>query len=415
MEKQTVSMRPQAGSASEPAKASLPLSKKTVPAETHTAKLSKPLGPQAGAPNRRASMLVQAATPPPGPASVLPKQPSTARPILPASPCFQHSIPVPARTALTPLSTSAKSGKTPFKPPAASLVPTFAGRAVSSSPLTALTPKVLPKPLLSASTTASRAGTGNISSSQQRSARPSPGMSGLVPKVGVPSLVRSSGQPSGKAASPLAFKPTSLPQESAKPASKGTGAFPNLLQQPARTSGGGIRSAVSPGLGIAPLQAGVQSSLPTQSSSLAGLSQAPCTSKTAGMTRAAPSAGANPHKPVTQTASMHPNVSSLLGQGRPAIRDHHTTGSPRINQQAAQPAELSLQGNLPIAPKVQSQAGTRPAGPTADTVMEEEVHGRPADPNPWTSTSLAAGLMGNMRNLEEVIFHARTATVMWTI
>lgn len=409
MEKQTVSMRPQTGSASEPAKASLPPSKTTVPAET-SAKVSKALPPQPANANRGVSMLVQAATPSPGPAPLLPKQPSTARPILPASPRFQKSIPVPARTALTPLSTSAKSGKTPFKPAAPSPFPVFAGRAVTSSPLTALTLKVLQKPLLSPST--SQAGTGNMSSVQRRSAQPSPGMSGLVPKVGAPSLVRSSCQPSGKVATPLAFKPASLLQGSGKPASKGTGAFPNLFQQPSRTSGGSTRSAASPGLGIATLQAGVQSSFPTQSSNPAGLSQAPCISKTAEMTGAAPSAGANPQKPVTQTASMHPSVSPVPGQGVHAIRDHRMTGSPCINQQAAQPPQLSLQGNTPMAPKIQSQAGRRPGGPTADTVLEEEIHGRHADPKPWTSTSLAAGLMGNMRNLEEVIFHAQN--VVWT-
>ncbi|KAL3152117.1 hypothetical protein ABBQ32_001218 [Trebouxia sp. C0010 RCD-2024] len=333
-------MRPQTGSASEPAKASLPPSKTTVPAET-SAKVSKALPPQPANANRGVSMLVQAATPSPGPAPLLPKQPSTARPILPASPRFQKSIPVPARTALTPLSTSAKSGKTPFKPAAPSPFPVFAGRAVTSSPLTALTLK-----------------------------------------------------------------------GSGKPASKGTGAFPNLFQQPSRTSGGSTRSAASPGLGIATLQAGVQSSFPTQSSNPAGLSQAPCISKTAEMTGAAPSAGANPQKPVTQTASMHPSVSPVPGQGVHAIRDHRMTGSPCINQQAAQPPQLSLQGNTPMAPKIQSQAGRRPGGPTADTVLEEEIHGRHADPKPWTSTSLAAGLMGNMRNLEEVIFHAQN--VVWT-
>ncbi len=45
--------------------------------------------------------------------------------------------------------------------------------------------------------------------------------------------------------------------------------------------------------------------------------------------------------------------------------------------------------------------------------MQDEVQGKQADLKPWTSTSLAAGLMDNMRHLEEVIFHDITA--VWTV
>lgn len=49
--------------------------------------------------------------------------------------------------------------------------------------------------------------------------------------------------------------------------------------------------------------------------------------------------------------------------------------------------------------------------------MKEAIQGRQADPKPWTSTCLAAGLMDNMRHLEEVIHLLLIFTTVchWTV
>lgn len=238
-------------------------------------------------------------------------------------------------------------------------------------------------------------------------------MTYLPPKLRVSSLVTRSAQSSGKTGTPLSLKPPFLPQESTKLASKGTGAFPNLCKTPLRTSGGSTQSAMKPVSGLTPLQAGLRTGLPAQSSIVAGLPEVPFTSKTVGMTRAAPSAGATAHKPVTPAASMHLGGSPLPGQGMCAIRGHHTTGSPRINQQAANPSEQSLRSNRPSAPALQTQADTRLGATNAygsdesDSIMKEAIQGRQADPKPWTSTCLAAGLMDNMRHLEEMLLEVQ--------
>ena len=350
-----------------------------------------------------------------GPVSQLTKQPASATPALPASPSFRRSAPAPAaKTALTPLGMG--SGKTPLKAAAASPLTSLVGRAVSISRLESLTQKPLHKPFLPAPRTTGQAGTGkamSLSFAQQRSAQTSHGVSNMIPKLGVASLVNSSKhrndqQSGGRFATSPFTKPVPLSQVPAKPPSKAAGTFPSLFKQPLSTSRGSTRPAVTAAVGLTPAQKGVQTSLPASSSKATGLPKAQLTSKTTGMARAAPMTGAAPHESVTNTASMHPSVRPLPGQGEHAVNGQQAPESPGISKQAAKPPEQSLHSKGPNAPDAQTKADTRPGVQAAwgkdkiDAVMEGEVQGRQTNSKPWTSSSLAAGLMGNIKNLEEV-------------
>ena len=367
-----------------------------------------------GSPHTGACMPCQNATSSAAAGSVsqLTKQPASATPALPSSPSFWKSAPAPAaKTALTPLAMG--SGKTPFK--AAATYP-LTSRAVSSSPLVSLTQNPLHKPFLPAPRSTGQAGTGKAMSTsfaQQRSAQTGHGVSNIIPKLGVASLMNSSkdrnGQQSGgRFATSLSIKRVPLSQVPAKTPSKTAGTFPSLFKQPLSTSSGSTQPAVTAAFGLTPAQKGVQTSLPAPSSKATGLPKAQLTSTTTGMARAAPMTGAAPHESVTNTASMHSSVRPLPGQGEHAISGQQAPEIPCISKQAAKSPEQSLRSKVPIAPDAQIHADTRPCVQAAhgndetDAVMVGEVQGRQTDPKPWTSTSLAAGLMGNMKNLEEV-------------
>ena len=351
------------------------------------------------------------------PVSILSKQPATERPGVPASPGFQKSTPPPAaKTVLTPLALG--SGKTPFNPAATSPLTSFADRAVRSSPLASLTPKALQthKPPLPAFRSTAQAGTNkamSMSSLQQHSAQPSTGMFNLIPKPGVSSLMKSSRdsngqQTGGKSVTALSPKPMSLSQRPPKPASKNAGTFPSLFKQPVRTSSGSTPPAVPSPAGLASLQAGAQASFPAQSSKAAGLPEDPVTSRTIGLTRAAATLPVTPHGPVTKAAALPSHGAPSPGQGIHTTSGHTMPESPCIGKQVAKPSEQPLQSRGPSALDVQTHADTRPAAPNApgnggtDMVVDEEMQGRQVHPQTWTSTSLAAGLMGNMKSLEEV-------------
>lgn len=321
-----------------------------------------------------------------------------------------------AKTAFTPLAMG--SDKTLFKPAAASSLTSFAGRAVSSSPQTGLTPISLHKPLLPISRSTGQAGTGRampLSNTRQPSAQRSTGMSNVIPKLGVTSLVPKLGvtslvkasrdnggqQSGGKFAAPASTRPMLPSQVPAKPASKAAGTFPSFFKQPLSASSGSAQLAATAALGLPPAHA----TLPAPSSKATSLPKP--TSKTAGA-RAAPTTGASACVQVTHAASMPSSGRPLSGQGVHAASSQQVSESPHVSKQAAKPSEQALHSSGAAAPDAQTRADTRPGLPTAhgsdetDTVMEEEVQRRQADPRPWTSTSLAAGLMGSMKNLEEV-------------
>lgn len=399
----------QMGSVSDPAEASLTPSKTATP-DTSQAGQPTAIARQAQAiSDTGASVSLHTATSSAvaGPVSKLSNQPPSARPALPASPSFQKCTPLPAaKTAFTPLAMGAD--KTLFKPAAASPLTTFAGRAVSSSPQTSLTPMSMHKPLLPISKSTGQAGTGRampLSNAQQPSAQRSTGMFNVIPKLGAASLVKSSRdnggqQGGGKFAAPASTRPMLPPQVPAKPASKAIGTFPSLFKQPVSASSGSAQLAATAALSLPPAHA----TLPAPSSKAPGLSK----STTAGVVRAAPITGASPCMPTTHAASMQFSVRPLSGQNVHATNSQQVSESPHISKQAAKPSEQSLGSRGPAAPDAQTRADTSPGVPTAhgshetDTVMEEEVQRRQPDPKPWTSTSLAAGLMGSMKHLEEV-------------
>ena len=413
LERKAASARPasrQTGSASEPADAF------PTPAKTPIPEASQAEQPTAMDSQAQCNSTVRSSTPcqtatssaAAGPVS---RQPATARTALPASPCFQKSIPPPAvKTALTPLAMG--SGKTPFRAAATSPLTSFAGRAVSSSPHTNLSPMSLHMPLLTASRSTGKADNGKAMpfSSAQRSAQTSTGAFSMMSKPKVGSLLNSSkdrnGQSGGRFATSLLTKAIPLSQVPAKPASKTTGAFPSLFKQPLSTSSGSTRPAVTAAFGLTPAQKSVQTSLPAPSSKARGLPKAPLTSKTHGVAGTAPTTGATPHESVTNALSMHSSVRPVPGQGVHATSGQQAPESLVVNKQAAKPPEQSLYSNGPNAPYTRTQADTRPStahgSDETDAVVEEEVQGRQADAKLWTSTSLAAGLMGNMKHLEEV-------------
>ena len=369
-----------------------------------------------------------------GPVSKLSKQLATATPALPASPnCWKSAPSSAAKTALTPLALG--SGKPLFRAAATSPLTSFAGRAVSSSSPTSLTQNTLHKPVLPAFRSTGQAGLGKtmpLSFAHQRSAQTSHGAANIIPKLGLASLMKSSHdrngqQSSGRFATSPLTKPIPLSQVPAKPASKTAVTFPSLLKQPLSTSSGSTRPAVTAALGLtAPgPQKSVETRLPAPSSKATDVPKALLTSKTFGMARAAPTTGTAPHECDTNAASMDSSVRPLPGQGIHATGGQHSPESPGTSKQAAKSPEQSLHSKGPNVPDAQTQADTRPSVPPArgnhetGAVTQIEVQARQAPPKPWTSTSLAAGMMGNMKNLEEVnsplmlpCFHALWPYVM---
>lgn len=431
LENEAASAKPasrQTGSASEPAEAFQTPGKTPIP-EASQAEQPTAMDSQA---NTGASISCQNASSSAaaGPVSKLSKQPATATPALPASPGFKKSAPSPAaNTALTPLAMG--YGKTPFKAAATSPLTSYAGPAVSSSPLVSLAQNPLHKPVFSVPRSTGQAGTGkatSLSFAQQRNAQTSHGVSNIIPKLGVASLMNSSrdrnGQSGGRFATSPLTKSIPVSQVPAKPANKTAGTFPSLFKQPLSTNSGNVRPAVTAAFGLAPAQSGVQTSLATSSSKATCLAKAPLTSKTIGMARAAPITGA-PHDSDINAVGLDSSIRPVPGQCVHATGGQHTSKSPGSSKQAAKPPQQSLHSKGPDAPDAQTPeqllhltgpnaanaqtlADTRPGVPAAwgstdtDTVMQIEVQERQADPKPWTSTSLAAGLMGNTKNLEEV-------------
>ena len=119
-----------------------------------------------------------------------------------------------------------------------------------------------------------------------------------------------------------------------------------------------------------------------------------------------PCSGPNVHTTLQSgaEAANHVLASRLPGQGIPASTGQQTAEDSSLGQQQSKPSEQALQSKAPTASAMHGQAasGAAPANSHADTVMEEAAQEKLADTTPWTSTSLAGGLMGNMKHLEAV-------------
>ena len=339
--------------------------------------------------------------------AVTPKQPATVRPSFTSSGFQMPKTPASFKPAVTPLALA--SSKSPFKATATSSLSSLAGQSAHKSPLTVALPKVMQKPPLPISKPTAQAGTSRTLSAfpvQQRSGQQSASAS----KLGSLPLSKNSG---GTPPAPALPKPTFF--SAAKPASQSTVNFGNPFKQPVRASSGGpqLPGILTPASGLTSLNSAPRPPSPATTGKLAGL---PDTQAAKLKTKVAQSAVTPSYGQTTleswEPAVNHELASCLPGQGIPVSSGQHLAQGPSLSQQQGKPAEQALQSKVPTVSAMPGQAasGALPVNSHADTKIEEAVQEMLVDSTPWISTSLAGGLMGNIKHLEAVSQQFRLCT-----
>ena len=362
----------------------------------------------------------------------VPNQASTAMPApkqpVPATELNKHAtpaksaLPVPVSLAATPPSASPAMipfGQTHKKPP----IQTTTSHCMSLKAMTmpALTP---PAPKSGDRTQLLGQKTSTTSASTNNTLNKLPGQHTSVkhtPVHGLISLKQSMGMTTslggiinaGTGATPpgpVPCKLTSMPQTQTTARCASMTGLTGLRKQPVKTSIGGPNapSATSPPCGVTPLQKIVTSRVSGLSSGIANL---PITS-----------AAVRPIGPSNTTATSVPfclppsSVQNLTKANTPVLLmptpvqtppDHVAAAAGMAEQIGAKhalqqqpPQEKVTAVQAPLGSSSKDAAATE-GNAAQDTGVREE-HDSNMPTKPWTSTSLAGGLMGNMKKLEAV-------------
>jgi len=362
------------------------------------------------------------------PAAVMPgkeptQQTADVRPSFPVPTARKPPLSA-AKQALTSL--SLPQNRTPFRTDTCSTLSAPAPKAVNMPVFMRPSPKAADKALSSAS----KASTVSAGASKAGNALPAQTSTKQTAGHSLTSLTHSrtssflststgmkAALSGGMSAMPGPFKATSLAQIHTKPCGTGAVSFSALPKQPARTCGGGTKpsSLMSPPSGLTPLQAGTNSRL-SGVSHLTGLpatplvARPPMTSFKSAATPALPfklpmnsvqnATEANaPTMPMTASAQIAPAASPSLTAAASLAKEQGPKQGVTEQQQRAQgdkPGALVPAGTTETAVPAMHNSAVK------DIVMQEEDEGGLPKAKPWTSTSLAGGLMGNMKNLEAV-------------
>ena len=128
-----------------------------------------------------------------------------------------------------------------------------------------------------------------------------------------------------------------------------------------------------------------------------------------GLAQAAHAPASGTHLPKAKQPAAASHAPASLSPGLASSPSSmHTADIASLSKPDAKASEHPLQSNRQAAPAVLSQAATGTSTASlqgrdeTDVVMEEAEHVRQTDSKPWTSTSLAGGLMDNMKHLQAV-------------
>ena len=338
--------------------------------------------------------------------------------------------PPPSAAKHAPTAFGKSQSKVVFRTTTSSPLSAPAFKAVNAPPLTQPARAVFALPVLAAKSTAVPAGTrATITLPSQRSIKQptAQGFAGLTQKLSSPCTSVSLGKPkdAGNKGAPAAqapFKLGSLPVPQSKPVNARGPTVSIIPKQPARITGGSTRSPAAPfpSFSFTPVQTAAKSTPSGLSSTPTGLPGRPCVIGAVSLSKSAGAAATPVRLPVNLPVSSVPAVpkapSPQLPITGPAHRidtDQHLspivgiTRTPPIKQAQQQQQQQQQPLSESSEPVVSASCGdvqmSAPDTPVEkDTVMGEEGQNSLPTAKPWTSTSLAGGLMGNMEKLEAV-------------
>lgn len=326
-----------------------------------------------------------------------------------------------AKHALTPFGKS--QSKMVFRTTTSSPLSAPAFKAANAPPLAQPDRAALALPLPAAKSTFVPAGTrAAITLPSQHSSIKQPtaqGLAGLTQKLSSPPTSASIGKPkdAGNKGAPAAqapFKFSSLPVPQSKPVNARGPAWNGFPKQPARISGGSTKSLAVPlpSFGFTPVQTAARSKPSGLSSAPTGLPGTPCVIRAVSLFKSAGAAATPVRLPVSSVPAVPKAASPRLPVTGPAHSiDTDQQLSPIAGITRTPPVKQAQQQQQPLpqthGPAVSASCGdvqmSAPDTPVEkDAVMGEQGENSLPTAKPWTSTSLAGGLMGNMKNLEAV-------------
>jgi len=339
---------------------------------------------------------------------------------------FKSSLSIPS-SCKPPPSSAAKHALTPFGKSQSKMVfrtttssplsaPAF--KAVNAPPLTQPARAALALPLSAAKGTTVPGTRANITLPSQHSSIKQPtaqGLAGLTQKLSSSLTSASIGKSKdagnrGAPASQAPFKFSSLPVPQSRPINAMGAALNGFPKQPARVSGGSTRSSAVPlpSFGSNPVQTAARSKPSGLSSAPTVLPGTQCVIGAVSLSKSAGAAAI----PVTSVPAVPKAASPRLPVTGPAHSiDTDQQLSPIAGITRTPPVKQAQQQQQPLpqthGPAVSASCGdvqmSAPDTPVEkDAVMGEQGENSLPTAKPWTSTSLAGGLMGNMKNLEAV-------------
>ncbi|DBA81842.1 TPA: hypothetical protein ACH3X1_007561 [Trebouxia sp. C0004] len=236
------------------------------------------------------------------------------------------------------------------------------------------------------------------------------GLAGLTPtsaSIGKPKNAGNKEAPAAQAP----FKFSSLPVPQSKPVNARGPVLNGFPKQPAGISGGSTRlpAVPMPSFHVAPLQTAARSKASGLSRAPIVLPGNPCVIRSKSAT------------PVHQPVGSAPAVPKAASPGLPVTGPAHSTDTdqqlspiagitrtPAVKQAQQQQQPLPQTNETAVSPSCGDVGMSAPDAPVEkDAVMGGEGENSLPTAKPWTSTSLAGGLMGNMKHLEAMLFEVQ--------
>ncbi len=424
-----------AAAASSAVSAGVPSTERTAPEPTVPAVATQNATDAPKAPDLSSPLQAQQQT---SLAKCVPKTPITvpdvvitaSKPIKQAS-SFMSSLSIPS-SCKPPISSAAKHAHTPFgksqsnmdfRTTTSSPLSAPAFKAVNAPPLTQPARAAFALPLPAAKSTAVPAGTrATITLPSQHSSIKQPtaqGLAGLTQKLSSSLTSASTGKPKdagnkGGPAAQVPFKFSSLSVPQSKTINAMGPALQGFPKQPVRMSDGSTRSLAAPlpGFSFTPVQTAARSKPSGLSSALTGLSGPPCVVGAVSLPKSAGAAATHVRLPVSSVPAV-PKAASprfpVTGPAHSIDTDQQLspiagiTRTPPVKQAQQQQQPLPQTNRPAVSASCEDVQMSAPDTLVEkDTVLGEEGENSLLTAKPWTSTSLAGGLMGNMKNLEAV-------------
>lgn len=341
---------------------------------------------------------------------------------------IKPSFPIPSpRTVSAPSAaqhhntcSGLSQSKTAVKAPAFSAMSEPARKTVTAPSVTYFSRATVPLPQAlpdAAAMSASKSKAINASPGQHSNSKQcvQQSLTGLTQKLNSSPLATSIGSikragNKGIPAVQLPFTFHSVPPTQARPVSSQAAMFGGLSKLPAMVSGGSTKTP--PYLAFTPLQAGKTSRLSGFGTTTIGLPHTPPAARAVTPPKPAVAAAMPlnlPERPVhaaVKAANPLPTVIHPAQGALTAPVQQLTLATSIAKTPAAQqPEQQTPRAKGPTESALQpgdAEASAPAAQAERATAMEEDSESSPPQAKPWTSSSLAGGLMDNMKNLEAV-------------